>query len=714
MPLPGDQQKAAERVFDTIYTHKVKGRLLSEMFKELPDRATWADYYKIIPEPRALKNIKEKLEKGKYKTAEDLHSDLELVFANAIHFNEEHSVISHDARTLQGTFKKEWTAAVAAGTLPKIEDEIDKPEAPSNPTARQPSRSSRTRDVAPPLTPSIRLPKKVAPATPIISRNATLTPAPQRVGTPQHQQPAPAPAPQQVLAPQPVPAAIAAPRPIQPIVSPTASTPVPAPAATAAPGEVDEDGTAGLVRDKQGDELVQQLEATFPRCPGPGVGGWMEFSEAVDPAEKYMAVLNEIREFKDSGGDRAVDVLECLPDETTNKALPFDVCDQTDKQPATITNRSKDSHLRFSNRAYPSPKEFDMDMSCLFEKARRWHEEGTYSYGRVLVLQCLWHNLTSSKQEEMQVDVTSPSASTPGAPSSATFKGVTYNPGDWVHLANKEIPSKPIVAQVQKIEGATRSFWEREVFKTGYTTSNSLQEIIEPIACQFLPKHIRGRPSPPAWYPGRPLYVCESRYDASSKSFSKIKNWSTCIPDGIRKPAADWEYMPIKKFSSSKPVVPRKHPSPFLKGAALLKKRGGGPGGSTTLGPQKDRSIATAAGGPAVVQASIVDVLPEETVKHFDRDPHTNQLLWFSGAPIDTPRAHARQPRHSLDYLYFLARQRERQHRGEDVDESRRKAAVVPPLSVELASLYREVFESGGGEGRAVEVDQNGDVEMGV
>ncbi|KAG8678687.1 hypothetical protein FRC08_017581 [Ceratobasidium sp. 394] len=172
--------------------------------------------------------------------------------------------------------------------------------------------------------------------------------------------------------------------------------------------------------------------------------------------------------------------------------------------------------------------------------------------------------------------------------------------------------------------------------------------------------------------------------------------------------------MPIKKFSSSKPVVPRKHPSPFLKGAALLKKRGGGPGRNAAPGPQKDRSIATAAGGPAVVQASIVDVLPEETVKYFDRDPHTNQLLWFSGAPIDTPRAHARQPRHSLDYLYFLARQRERQHRGEDVDESRRKAAVVPPLSVELASLYREVFGSGEGQGQTIEVDRNGDVEMGV
>jgi hypothetical protein len=101
-------------------------------------------------------------------------------------------------------------------------------------------------------------------------------------------------------------------------------------------------------------------------------------------------------------------------------------------------------------------------------------------------------------------------------------------------------------------------------------------------------------------------------------------------------------------------------------------------------------------------------------VKHFDRDPHTNQLLWFSGAPIDTPRSHTRQPRHSLDYLYFLARQRERQHRGEDVSETRRKAAVGLPISVELTNLYREVFGDGTEDGERVMVDvsRSDDVDM--
>jgi hypothetical protein len=70
--------------------------------------------------------------------------------------------------------------------------------------------------------------------------------------------------------------------------------------------------------------------------------------------------------------------------------------------------------------------------------------------------------------------------------------------------------------------------------------------------------------------------------------------------------------MPIAKFANSKLVAPRKHPSPFLKGAALLKKRGG-QGGNNAPGPQKDRSVVTAAGGPAVAHASVVEVLPENT-----------------------------------------------------------------------------------------------------
>ncbi|CAE6511849.1 unnamed protein product [Rhizoctonia solani] len=724
MPLNPEHQKECERVFNVLYSYKVKNRFIAEMFKELPDRATWAEYYRVIPEPRSLHGIREKLGKGRYKSPEDVHSDLELVFANAIHFNEETSVISNDARALQGVLSKEWEVSVVAGTLPKIESEVETTgEAPR----QQPSRASRTRDVAPPATPVIRIPKKAGSSIASVSRTTTLTPAPQRTATPQQQSTPQLQTSQQLPVTYPTPVPVAVQQPLAPSVS--APLPVPPTVPAPAPVEPEEDPVAaGLVRDKQGDELVSQLEATFPRWPGPGQEGWMELPQSADLVDYCSSILTKLKEFKDASGDSPFDVFQRMPEETTNKTLSFN-----DPMSVSVIENKLKTH------AYTSPADFEKDISRLFEKARKWHEEGTYPYGRVLVLQCLWQTFTSPKAEDMQMDVTTSNPPASESTELITFKGVTYGVGDWVHLSNKDVPPKPIVAQIQRIDksdpakalsltwysrpeqtvhNATRSFWEREVFKTNFTSRNSIQEIIEPIACQFFPKHIRGRPSPPMWYPGRPLYVCESRYDSSSKTFSRIKNWSSCIPDGIRKGGGDGlgangsgsEYMPISKFDNNHTVVPRKHPSPFLKGVAGMKKRGHG--GPAAPGPQKDRSVITAAGGQTVIPTSMIETLPENTVKHFDRDPYTNQLLWFSGAPIETPRV--RHPKHSLDYLYFLAQQQEKRHRGEDIDESKRKAAVALPISVELANLHNEVFGVKSTQHtQLMSAGQHDDVEMG-
>ena len=45
-------------------------------------------------------------------------------------------------------------------------------------------------------------------------------------------------------------------------------------------------------------------------------------------------------------------------------------------------------------------------------------------------------------------------------------------------------------------------------------------------------------------------------------------------------------------------------------------------------------------------------------VSHFDRDPKTNKLLWFSGPPINPPAPSSYVPRHSLSYLTYIARKK--------------------------------------------------------
>ena len=44
---------------------------------------------------------------------------------------------------------------------------------------------------------------------------------------------------------------------------------------------------------------------------------------------------------------------------------------------------------------YSSPRYFDLDVSRLFEKARRFHAKSPMEYGRVLVLQRLYNALTA-------------------------------------------------------------------------------------------------------------------------------------------------------------------------------------------------------------------------------------------------------------------------------------------------------------------------------
>ena len=58
MPLNDIQKKDALQVLDTLYTYTVGRRNLSNIFKTLPDKETWKEYYEVIPQPRSLDGVK--------------------------------------------------------------------------------------------------------------------------------------------------------------------------------------------------------------------------------------------------------------------------------------------------------------------------------------------------------------------------------------------------------------------------------------------------------------------------------------------------------------------------------------------------------------------------------------------------------------------------------------------------------------------------------
>ncbi|KAA1468335.1 hypothetical protein DENSPDRAFT_863516 [Dentipellis sp. KUC8613] len=766
MPVTPEQKKALDEVLDLIVNQVSprKKRRIAEMFMDLVDREAWADYYEHIPAPRCLNDIRETLKDNKYKDPLTVYEDLWLVFLNAQFYNESESQIAKDAASLHETLKKEWKL---------------RPVLPAFPTAL-PANSAQVKYgiEAPDAASSSAPTPAAAPAAAAPSPAPAPAPAPAPT-------PAAAPAPKAAAAPVPKPAAAPAPKASAP------KTPAPAPSRARSPQrqsspdvEVDVGGTPEpenmgvsdeMVRDDESDAVVRQLERGLPRWEGPGDYGWMPDGGAED---RWLEIVLAIKGHKDVIGNRLAVALESVPEETTLPYLSFSF---------PLSLKLVETHAR--SKTYASNKDFDKEMARLFEKARRWHEQGSDAYGHVLLLQRLYQALTSpSPPAGPPYASTTNFASLRAGPGTARplhsadseqpgvtmfrvstkdrtfveevqYKGWSIRLADWLHLSNPDDPSKPIVAQVfrcyiseepsrkgqpgvtvcwyyrpeQTFHPAHRQFWEGEVFKTSHFADHPVEDILEKIACQFTARHIRGRPRPPYWYLGWPLYVCDSRYNDRERIFVRIKNWNSCVPEEVRKST---EFMPIYPFERM--VFPRRFGSPFLKGKGVRgpgglvdgsgapgsegpgldggrkrsKRAGGGavsatdisgpskglyvgvPGvaGSAGVGvgvgtgapayhayvpptptphayvppvqrppsaqpprPAEDRSIVAAAG---VLGGAAIEKLPPETAKHFDRDPESNEVLWFAAPPVDVARVP--KPRYSLEYLHWLARKRKR------------------------------------------------------
>lgn len=87
-----------------------------------------------------------------------------------------------------------------------------------------------------------------------------------------------------------------------------------------------------------------------------------------------------------------------------------------------------------------------------------------------------------------------------------------------------------------------------------------------------------------------PLYVVEHRYKEDVKTFKKIKNWSSCIPDQIR--AHEYEMIP---YPHDRIEILKRIKSPFMRGIV-------GPGGIGEGAEEEDEEQSRyhlAAGGEA-------------------------------------------------------------------------------------------------------------------
>jgi len=88
-------------IYRYILDYQVDGRRPIDIFRSLPSKKDYPGYYKVISEPIDMTIIDNKIKSDKYVSQQALVSDIELMFLNAKHYNEECSQVYKDTVLLE-------------------------------------------------------------------------------------------------------------------------------------------------------------------------------------------------------------------------------------------------------------------------------------------------------------------------------------------------------------------------------------------------------------------------------------------------------------------------------------------------------------------------------------------------------------------------------------------------------------------------------------
>lgn len=139
------------------------------------------------------------------------------------------------------------------------------------------------------------------------------------------------------------------------------------------------------------------------------------------------------------------------------------------------------------------------------------------------------------------------------------YRGLLLRPGDWCHISNPSDPHLPIIGHIfkisrreeepvgqvwlsvcwyfrpeQTIHPSSTTFFKDEIFKTNRIGEHHVEDLLEMAFGMFYTKFTKGRPVEDWWDASKSCYVVEHRWNEDNKSFSKIKNWNSCVPEELR------------------------------------------------------------------------------------------------------------------------------------------------------------------------------------
>ena len=73
----------------------------SALFRDLPIRSQFPDYFQIIKEPLSLNQVRSRIQSGKYEQLSNFMADLAIVFTNARKYNDPLSQIYFDSEEME-------------------------------------------------------------------------------------------------------------------------------------------------------------------------------------------------------------------------------------------------------------------------------------------------------------------------------------------------------------------------------------------------------------------------------------------------------------------------------------------------------------------------------------------------------------------------------------------------------------------------------------
>ncbi|KAJ7109887.1 Bromodomain-containing protein [Mycena epipterygia] len=176
---PSLHRLAKARLMKIINKTDDTGRILSDVFIDLPSKKQWPQYYELIKHPECLDAILKRVRHKEYGSSTEFADDVELVFSNAMEFNQDGTQIWEDALNLRDTFRQLMSDLPPPFAVPRYQKPSNakiKIKMPAAPAAAGPSASPTVNP------PSVLL--RVPGATTVKAATPVLAPAPLPSPTP--------------------------------------------------------------------------------------------------------------------------------------------------------------------------------------------------------------------------------------------------------------------------------------------------------------------------------------------------------------------------------------------------------------------------------------------------------------------------------------------------------------------------------------------------